>query len=334
MQSRFHKEDRLLNRVFAKPRVVISKCLTFDACRYNGQKIEDSFVSRLVPHIDVVTVCPEVEIGLGIPRDPIRLVRQAKTLHLRQPATGRDVTQAMSAFAERFLHSLANVDGFILKSRSPTCGIKDVKLYPSVVARTAGNRTAGLFGDRVLTRFPQAAIEDEGRLRNFRIREHFLTKLFTIAQFRQVKNNPSIKAMIAFHAANKFLMMAYHQEAMRELGRRVAKAQVKQMEKFLEDYQGGLNRVFSKMARATSHINVLMHAMGHFSDQLNNREKKYFLDVLEDYRAGRVPLSQAIGIMQSWIVRFDASYLAQQTYFQPYPMELVEITDSGKGRGT
>ena len=154
-----------------------------------------------------------------------------------------------------------------------------------------------------------------------------------MAQFRIVRNSPSIKALIAFHAANKFLLMAYHQEEMRALGRLVANTQIKKIERILDDYQSRLNRVFYKMARYTSHINVLMHGMGHFADRLSGSEKQYFLEVLEDYRAGRVPLSQAIGIIQSWIVRFNETYLAQQTYFQPYPMELVEITDSGKGRG-
>jgi uncharacterized protein YbbK (DUF523 family) len=167
---------------FVKPQVFISKCLGFAKCRYNGLTIPDEFVTNLKPHVDFHPVCPEVEIGLGIPRDPIRIVSIKKKLHLVQPATGKDLTEEMTDFSTSFLNSLKTVDGFLLKNRSPSCGIKDVKVYPGTGKVASIARDSGFFGAAVLEKFPFSAIEDEGRLKNYRIREHFLTKLFTLAQ--------------------------------------------------------------------------------------------------------------------------------------------------------
>ena len=174
-------------KAFAKPRVVVSKCLGFAACRYDGAMISDDFVRRLAAHVTFCPVCPEMEIGLGCPRDPIRVVLAGKELRLMQPATGRDVTEAMRQFADSFLGGLGEVDGFLLKSRSPSCGLKDVKVYGGPAGNMPQSVGRGFFGGAVLDRFPGAAAEDEGRLRNFTLREHFLTRLFVPAEFREVR---------------------------------------------------------------------------------------------------------------------------------------------------
>ena len=148
---------------FPKPIVVLSKCLEFEACRYNGQVIPDGFVKKIEPYVDFKPVCPEVEIGLGVPRDPIRVISQGKEKRLLQPATGRDISSKMLSFADNYLKSLKEVDGFILKSRTPSCGIKDVKLFPNSEDGTAIGKTKGVFAGRVLGRFSGLAIEDEGR---------------------------------------------------------------------------------------------------------------------------------------------------------------------------
>jgi uncharacterized protein YbbK (DUF523 family) len=156
-------------RKFPKPIVVLSKCLEFEACRYNGEVIPDSFVKEIEPYVNFKPMCPEGEIGLGVPRDPIRVISHGKETRLLQPATGRDISSKMLGFADNYLKSLKEVDGFILKSRSPSCGTKDVKLFPSSEDGTAIGKTKGFFADRVLEHFPGLAIEDEGRLKNFKI---------------------------------------------------------------------------------------------------------------------------------------------------------------------
>lgn len=317
---------------FAKPTLIVSKCLGFAACRWNGLVIADDFVDRLQSYVNFLPVCAEVEIGLGVPRDPIRVVSQDGSLRLVQPATGKDVTEAMQRFSESYLSSTGPVDGFILKGRSPSCGIKDVKVYPGAGKVAAESKSAGFFGGKALEMFPDLPIEEEGRLTNFKIREHFLTRIFALAQLRSVVASGAMRQLVRFQSDNKLLLMACNQVEMRVLGRIVANHEKRPFAEAAAEYQAHFRRALAKPSRSTSNINVLMHALGYFSDELNAREKALFLDSLEKYRSERIPLSAVTSILRAWIVRFDNEYLMAQTFLNPYPEELIQVTDSGKGR--
>ncbi len=319
-------------RKFARPIVVVSQCLGFAAVRYNGAIIHDQFVRKLKPYVKFIPVCPEMEIGLGTPRDPIRIVKVGDQLRLMQPSTGKDFTNVMNRFSEKFLGSLGEVDGFIMKSRSPSSGIKDVKIYQALEKAPAIGKGAGLFGGRILEMFPGSAIEDEGRLLNLKIREHFLTRIFTFASFREVQKSGAMSRLVSFHAQNKYLLMASNQKEMRILGRIVANHEKRKFRELIEDYRTHLQNALLRPARESANINALMHALGYFSDKLSSREKSYFLKMLEKYRARKITLSTVTSIMRAWIVRFDEKYLAEQSFFEPYPEELVGIIDSGRGR--
>ena len=319
-------------RNFAKPRVVVSKCLEFAPCRYNGAMISDELVRRLKDHVDFLPVCPEMEIGLGCPRETIRVVLVEKQPHLIQPATGKDFTQAMRQFAESFLAGVGEVDGFILKSRSPSCGIKDVKVFSSAEHKTPQELGRGFFGGAVLERFPDLPVEDEGRLSNFVLREHFLTRLFTLAEFRQLRAAGRMKDLVEFQASNKWLLLACHQSEMRLMGRIVANPANRPAAEVLADYGSHLARALARPPRFTSIINVLMHALGYVSDNLSADEKAFFLDTLQKYRDGKAPLSAATTLVKAWGLRFKVAYLLEQTFLDPYPESLVSISDSGKGR--
>ncbi len=321
-----------MQRNFSRPRIVCSKCLEFAACRYNGEKIPDPFIRKLIPLADFVPICPEVEIGLGIPREPIRVVQTKSELLLLQPATGRDCTSEMLAFCRSYLDSTSAVDGFILKSRSPSCGIKDVKIRsPREDAPTLG-KGSGFFGGAVLEAFPLLPAEDEKRLSNFRIREHFLTQLFTLAAFRKIRDAGNMRDLVDFHSDSKFLLMAYNQVELKAMGKLVANPEKRAPARVIGEYENHLGRALAKPPRYTSSINVLMHALGYFKQGLTSPEKSFFLDQLELYRAGKVPLSAPVSVVSAWIARFEEPYLARQSFFSPYPTQLVEITDSGKGR--
>lgn len=315
-------------RDFAKPVVVVSRCLEFDAVRYDGSRIRDDFVRALKAHVTFIPVCPEVEIGLGVPRQPVRIIEASGGRRLVQPATGLDFTEKMHTFAASFLDGLDAVDGFILKSRSPTSGIKDVKIYPGKDKKAPSGRGAGFFGGSVLERLGHIAVEDEGRLKNLRLREHFLTKLFTVAAFRELKGSAAPKDLVGFHARNKLLLMAYNQTRMRTLGRVVAAAGRGQLADAVAAYEEGLYAALARPARYTANINVLMHGLGHFSKQLSRAEKAFFLDELASYRAGRVPLSVPLNVLRGHVIRFGDEYLAGQTFFSPYPEELTTLADS------
>jgi len=319
-------------RNFAQPRVIVSKCLGFARCRYNGEIISDEFVRQLQPHVTFLPICPEVEIGLGVPRDSLRVVSVDGELQLVQSATGTDLTERMRTFAHDFLSAAKDIDGFILKGRSPSCGFKDVKVYPSTEKVGPMGRSAGFFGGPVMEHFSHLAVEDEGRLKNYTLREHFMTRLFTLADFRAVKASGAMRELVRFQSENKLLLMAYSQKNLRALGRIVANPDKRPLDKVLADYERDLWDALASPPRRNSGINVLMHAMGYFSKHLSKQEKAFFLNTLERYRAHKVPLSVPIGIANAWIVRFEEPYLSQQTFFEPYPEALVTISDSGKGR--
>jgi len=317
---------------FPKPKIVISKCIGFDPCRYNGEIVQDKFVTRLEPHVEFVCVCPEVEIGLGTPRAPVRIISSGYSFKLIQPSSGLDVSERMRGFSRDFLDRLKEVDGFILKNRSPSCGFTDVKVYPGPEKGPVIGKTAGFFGGAILEQFGDRAIEDEGRLKNLSIREHFLTRVFAFARFHTPQQSPSMHDLVRFHAENKLLLMAYSQTKMRELGRIVANADGKRMGAVLELYEKSFRAALHKLPRHSSPINVLMHTLGYFKKELSMREKRHFLEMLEAYRQGRTPLSSAVSILQSWVMRFETEYLYGQTFFSPFPEELMALDDSGRGR--
>ena len=313
-------------RTFAKPRVVVSKCLEFAPCRYDGAMISNEFVRRLKHHVEFLPVCPEMEIGLGCPRQPIRVIQTAGQRRLVQPATGHDLTNAMDTFASAFLGTLEGVEGFLLKNRSPSCGIKDVKVYARPDAETPLAKAAGLFGAAVMERFPGAATEDEGRLTNSRLREHWLTNLFLLAEFRAVRARGRMADMVDFHARSKSILMAYHQTVLRRLGRIVANPRRQPMESVLADYAAMLPLALARPPRPSAIVNVLMHCLGQVSDGLSHDEKAMFLDALEKYRARRLPLSALLAMIKAWAVRFGHEGLIGQSLLEPYPEALVAET--------
>lgn len=317
---------------FVRPRVVVSRCLGFAACRWNGVTIDDQFVRRLGAHVDFLPVCPEMEIGLGAPRQPIRIVDDGSGLRLLQPASGRDCTAEMTSFCRQFLSTIGQVDGFVLQERSPSCGPWEVKIYSGTQKGASSRKGRGFFGGMVQDLFPRAAVETDGRLRNFALREHFLTKLFTMASFGQVAATGSLGELVRFHSANKLLLMAYNQQRMRELGRIVAQGRELGWPHTVEAYGHGLALALARRARQSNHINALQHAMGYFKRQLGPAEKEYFLELLAKFRAGKAPLGTLLVFMAGWALRYENGYLAGQSYFAPYPEDLLDLGDSGKGR--
>ncbi|MBM7551841.1 YbgA family protein [Thalassobacillus pellis] len=317
---------------FATPRLVVSRCLEFDEVRYNGEVIPDRVVQRLQPFVEFIPVCPEVEIGLGVPREVIRIIADKEKERLVQPSTGKDLTKTMTEFSTSFIEGLPEVDGFLLKNRSPTCGINDVKVYADGDNSPVIRKTDGFFAKEILKKHGELAIEDEGRLKNFTLREHFMTKLFTLAAFREIKNHMEMSALIDFHSRNKYLFMAYNQQLLKEMGQAVANHARHPVEEVFKHYEGLLKKMMQSPATPKRHQNVCQHIFGYFKNELNAEEKAYFLDEMEQYEEEKIPLSTLLGILKAWVIRFDEHYLKGQTYFEPYPIELIEISDSGKGR--
>lgn len=317
---------------FPTPKVVVSKCLGFESCRYNGQKLLDPVVQILSGHVEFITTCPEVEIGLGVPRNPVRLVKEKDTTILFQPASGNEVSREMEKYVHSFFTDLVTVDGFLLKSRSPSCGPWQVKLYNSKKAQNSEGKGAGIFGGYVMDHFPGYPIEDEGRLRNFLLREHFFTSLFSLTKFRLIKEQQEMKALVEYHTRSKLLFMAYNQNILHQLGSITANHQQLPVSEVLGLYEARLRELFADPPAFTNMINAFQHAFGGLSPQLQPKERQFFLNSLEEYRDERIPAGTIIHLLKSWAIRFENKYLLDQYLMEPYPQDLVEITDSGKGR--
>jgi len=318
---------------FPRPNIVVSKCLNFCKCRYNGQKLYSKFIEFFKDYMNFYPVCPEVEIGLGVPRTPVRIIQQEDKEYLKNSDTGEDYTEKMNSFSESFLNNLKDIDGFILKSRSPTCGIKDVKKYKNTgKVPPMNDKTTGFFASKAKNKFPKAAFEDDGRLTNFSIREHFLIKIYTLAKFRQIKKSNKMKYLIKFHQNNKYLFMSYSQNILNKLGKIVSNHEKLDIQKVLNRYEEELNNIFSKYRKEGRNINAFLHMFGYFSDKLTKEEKDYFQNQIEFYKNDMVPLSVLTAVLKSWVIRFDNDYLKNQTILNPYPDSLIKVTDSGKGR--
>lgn len=313
-------------RKYQTPNLVVSKCIEFESCRYNGLIIASPIIKKLKDYVNFIPVCPEVEIGLGIPRDPIRLVEINGEINLIQPSKDLNLTQSMEEFSSSFLSSLTDIDGFILKNKSPSCGVKAVRVYSHPGNSRPKTDGIGLFANSVFNEFPYTPLEDEGRLRNLQIREDFLTSIYTLSDFRKVKKSQEVSELINFHSQNKFLLMAYNQNIMREMGKILGEQKNYSKEDLFSKYDNMLGKTLKKPPEIPSNINVLMHVFGYVSDKLNHEEKAFFLDSLGKYRNGIMPLLVCLNLLKSWVIRFDKDYLAQQTFFQPYPSELMPVT--------
>ncbi len=308
---------------WVKPEIIISKCIEFDHCRYDGSMIASSFVKKIKPFVHCIPICPEVEVGLGIPRKSLRLVKGENGKQLVQPATKKDVTEEMIGVANAFLAMQSIVHGFILKSRSPSCGIKDVKLYAAAKNAAPIERTSGLFASQVQKQMI-CPIESEGRLRNPFIQEHFLVSIFTLADFEQVKQSKFMKDLVAFQAKNKFLFMAYHQKLSQQLGRTVANHEKKPIDDVLNIYEHQLLSLLSIPPSHKTTVNVLFHLFGFVSDEISKKEKDFFLDLIEQYKNKKISLNAMTMVLKSWAIRFAEPYLLKQTIFSPFPDALLD----------
>lgn len=280
------------------------------------------------PFVDFVTHCPEVEIGLGAPRKFIRIVMEEGEKKFVQPATDKDLTEKMMNYIQTTIESLGVIDGFVLRENSPSCSIQRVKYYHSKNRDSSIEGTGpGLFAESILNKYQNYPIESDGRLRSRKIREAFLTQIFLLASFRQVKKSGEIKNLVDFHSDNKYLLMTYGQVHVTKLGRIVSNPEHLPVEQVMKHYWKALLPAINTGRKRSSTTNVFSKIFGYFSNSLSGEEKKYFLQRLEEYRTGRVPVSLVRELLRVWMLRFEDDYIRRQSIFEPYPRDLEELYD-------
>ena len=317
-----------------KPTILVSKCIEGEACRYDGSMIKDSFIKRLKSYVNVIYVCPEVAIGLPTPRDSLRLIEKEKVVKLVCSKTREDLTNSMIKFSDKFLENIDEykVQGVILKGRSPSCGIKDAKLYNDIwKSSTISRNNNGIFAQKVIEKFNNIPIESEGRLTNYNIREQFLTSIYANFNFIKVEETRTLEELIKFHNEYKYLLMAHSPTRQRELEKIIKLAKVDNLNLIIDEYKNIFSKALANASRPMRNINMLLHLFSYFSKDITKEEKAFFLDNLENYQNKKVPFSLPLTIIKSWAIRFNNTYLLNQKIFESFPMELVDVTDSGKG---
>ncbi|WP_250672841.1 DUF523 and DUF1722 domain-containing protein [Paraclostridium ghonii] len=305
-----------------RPKLLISKCLGFENCRYNGQGASSKLVDSLKKHVDFCTVCPEVEIGLQTPREVIRIVDYDNEKKLIQPKTNKDHTEKMKNFSKNYISNLDDIDGCILKSKSPSCGIKDVKVYHKNGKSSLFNGSNGFFAQEILNSYGHLPIENEGRLKNYSIRDEFLTKLFMINNFKDDNNT-----IEEFHEKNELLLRSYDIKIYNELDCIYNKGIYKKKE-----YEIKLFQLLNSNRNARKNIQTILDIYNKYEAQLSMKEKEVFVDIVVKYSKGKLPISAVLSNMKIYAARFEDESILNQTLFNPYPEGLIDLTDSGKGR--
>jgi len=312
-----------------KPKILCSACLGFCHCRYDGSKLNNALVSSLSDSVDFITICPEMGIGLPSPREAIRITTQNNIRRLVGSQSGIDHTEKMHIFIDEFFNQFnpEEIDGIILKSKSPTCGFKDVKNYPSHgKVQSFAIKTNGFFGGALKAEIGSMIVEEEGRLLDWDIRDHFLTSVFLHYSFRKVKTSQApYAALVDFHTKNKYLLMAYNQAALKRLGQIAANHEKLEVQQVLLRYEENLQAIYKSSLKPGKNANMLLHIFGYFKKELSSNEKTFFLEQLALYQKQLISFQSLLLILKSWVIRFDESYLKEQTIFTNYPINFDDI---------
>ncbi len=307
-----------------KIRIGVSQCLLGDRVRYDGQHKHDHFITdTLGKWVEYVPVCPEVECGLSVPREAMRLVGPVDAPRLMTQRTERDLTDQMQDWAARRVRELEreSLCGFIFKARSPSSGMERVKIYNGHGGLSGHG--AGLFAAAFMAHFPLLPVEEEGRLNDPALRENFIERIFTLKRYRDtVRSGGTPSALMRFHAANKFLITAHSPKACTAMGRMLAGADTQPMDAVVARYESELLQALKLIATVAKHVNVLQHIMGFFKRELAADEKQELVAVIETYRAGQIPLIVPVTLLNHYARKYDRAYLLEQTYLHPHPLEL------------
>jgi len=307
-------------------RLGISTCLLGERVRYDGgHKLDHFLADTLGRYVEWVPVCPEVEIGLPIPREAVRLLGDPDSPRLIAPKSGADHTDTMQAWASKRLDELAAIGlcGFVFKKDSPSSGLFRVRVYDQ-----HGNpsRTGtGIFPRAVMQRFPLLPLEEEGRLNDLPLRENFIERVFAYYRWTEMLDKePTPSGLVRFHTAHKLTLMAHSIKHYQELGRLVAQAGTLPWEELVASYGAKFMEGLTLLGTRRKHVNVLQHLMGYLKKELSSEDKQELLGLIEDYRQEVVPLIVPLTLLQHHLRRHVVpEWVHQQVYLNPYPKELM-----------
>jgi uncharacterized protein YbgA (DUF1722 family)/uncharacterized protein YbbK (DUF523 family) len=305
-------------------RVGVSACLLGAAVRFDGGHKRNRFIDdQLRQYFEFVPVCPEVAIGMGTPREPIRLVG----LPVSPRAVGTrnsdlDVTERLRAYGQKVARDSDDLCGFVFKKDSPSCGMERVRVYNDKGMPQANG--TGLFAAEIMRARPLLPVEEEGRLNDPVLRENFINRVFVYARWRALLAAGLSKArLVSFHARHKLLILAHSTEGYRELGRLVAKLNADPLEDIAARYIQRLMTIISRHATRKRHANVLQHLLGYLRQHAERGDRADLLEAIDGYRRGEYPLVVPVRLLRHHFRRHPHPYVSQQVYLEPYPAELM-----------
>ena len=306
-------------------RVGISSCLLGESVRFDGGHKRDAFLADTFGRfVEWVPICPEVECGLGTPRESMRLVRVDEGIRLLTVKTAVDLTDRMVTYVQRQMPIIAaaNLSGYVLKKDSPSCGLERVKIYG--VHGLAEKSGRGMFAAALVEAFPHLPVEEEGRLSDPKLRENFVERVFAYWRMRELfRNRWDVGSLVRFHTAHKLILMAHSPEAYRRLGRLTAAASTVSRRRLEERYTEAFMNALSVIATRPRHANVLQHMAGYFKHRLDAESKAELRAAIDDYRHELVPLIVPVTLIRHHVRVHQVEYLAGQLYLEPHPKELM-----------
>ncbi len=305
-------------------RLGISACLMGEKVRYDGASKLDRFLTdTLGQYVDYVPVCPEVECGLGAPREAMRLVGDVRAPRLVTIHTGKDMTERMRQWAGRRLAELEKeaLCGFIFKSGSPSSGMERVKVYrDNGIPVTQG---VGLFASAFMGHFPLLPVEDEGRLHDPKLRESFIEAVFTMKRWREfLAGDRGRGELVSFHTRHKLLVLSHSPKYYKAMGTLVAQLRTMPFQELLDRYRTLLMEALRLKSTPKKNVNVLQHIMGYFKKRLSSDEKRELIEIIDRYGQGHLPLIVPITLLNHYVRKYDEPYLQGQHYLSPHPLEL------------
>lgn len=306
-------------------RLGVSTCLLGETVRFDSGHARDRFVTdTLGQWFEFVPVCPEVEVGMGIPRPTIRLIDEGQGMQLVAPSTGEDFTERMARYAEAKVAELMklDLDGYILKKNSPSCGLERIRVYRNGMPVRRNEK--GMFAAELAHRWPALPLEEEGRLNDPGLRENFIERVFSRNRWRSlVGRGLTRRSLVEFHTAHKLLIRAHNETAYRRLGRLVGSAGTMDDQELFAEYEVEFQGALRTKATVKKHVNVLQHALGYLKTIVDSAGKREILASIEDFRLGLLPLIVPLTLLRYHVRLHEIEYLAGQLYFDPHPKELM-----------
>jgi uncharacterized protein YbgA (DUF1722 family)/uncharacterized protein YbbK (DUF523 family) len=311
----------------SKIKIGVSSCLVGEKVRWNGEHKQDRFVREvLAGYFEYVPVCPEVEVGMGVPRETVTLFGTLENIQMISKKTRTDWTKDMRHYIKGRINQLTRDDlcGYIFKSKSPSCGLGRVPVYTEIESSKVRHGN-GMFADAFIEQFPWVPTEDEGRLNDPGIRENFIVRVFSFNRLQTclLQKKATSGTLVKFHTQHKFLLLGHSRKHYQALGRIVADAKGKAWSQVLQSYASTFMEALALKSTPKKNTDVLLHMMGFLKKLLSGAEKKDILETIEDYRQELIPLVVPLTLVRHYVKKFKIDYLQDQIYLNPHPKELM-----------